>query len=140
MYQSSCYCTNIRRSSNAISAFYDNALKETGLTAAQYYLLINLSRLGSVNITQWAEQVGLERSTMVRNIRPLQAHGLIQQEAGHGKVFVVSAKGKNVLEQAIPKWETAQVQISEVLGKEDSAAVLRISEKLQQLGTLQDYM
>ena len=71
LYKSNCYCTNLRRSANAISDFYDTALKEAGLTISQYYLLVNLSRLGTANITHWAEHVGLNRSTMVRNIKLL---------------------------------------------------------------------
>ena len=73
LYNSTCYCTNLRRSANAMSEFYDSALKEAELTISQYYLLVNLSRLGKANITHWSEQVGLDRSTMVRNIKPLQS-------------------------------------------------------------------
>ncbi len=138
LYKSECYCTNLRRSANTISAFYDAAFKEAGLTAAQYYLLINLSRLGSANITHWAQTVGLNRSTMVRNVKLLQLHGYIQTTAGHGKVFMLSPKGTRVLEQAIPLWQKAQRQIEAVLGSEDVQAVFRINEKLQQLSLSQE--
>lgn len=132
IHKSTCYCTNIRRSTNIISAIYDSALKETELTVAQYCLLINLSRLGSANITHWAEHVGLDRSTMVRNIKPLQNRGLIETAEGHGKAFALSEKGKTVLNQAIPKWQEAQMKMEEILGKDDAEALLRIYEKLQQ--------
>ena len=118
-YKSACYCTNLRRSANIISDFYDAALKDAGLTVAQYYLLINLSRLGS---------------TMVRNIKLLQARDFVEASEGHGKVFVLSPEGKRVLEMAVPLWQRAQEQIEDILGKDDTAAVLRLSEKLQGLG------
>ena len=130
-YKSACYCTNLRRSANIISDFYDASLKDAGLTAAQYHLLINLSRLGSANITHWAECVGLDRSTMVRNIKLLQARGFVENSEGHGKVFTLSSEGKRVLALAAPLWQRAQEQIEAVLGKDDTAAVFRISEKLQ---------
>lgn len=57
LYESPCYCTNLRRSANAVSDYYDARLRPSGLTAAQYYLLLNLSRLGSANMTRWAEHV-----------------------------------------------------------------------------------
>ena len=44
LYKSVCYCTNLRRSANALSEIYDTSLKSAGLTAAQYYLLITLWR------------------------------------------------------------------------------------------------
>ena len=130
-YKSTCYCTNLRRSAGIISDFYDASLKDAEVTVAQYYLLINLSRLGSANITHWAEHVGLDRSTMVRNIKLLQARGLVKIVEGHGKVFTLSPEGERVLELAIPLWQKAQEQIEAVLGKDDAEAIFRISEKLQ---------
>lgn len=133
LYKSTCYCTNLRRSANIISDFYDASLKGAGLTIAQYYLLINLSRLGSANITHWAEHVGLDRSTMVRNIKLLQTRDLVKITEGHGKVFTLSSEGKRVLELAIPLWQRAQERIEDILGKDDIEAVFRISEKFQEL-------
>lgn len=116
-----------------ISDFYDRELRETGLTVAQYYLLVNLQRLENANITHWAERVGLDRSTMVRNIRVLQNRELIEVTEGHGKTFTLSEKGKEVLKIAIPIWEDAQKKMEHFLGEADSAAILRIGEKLQEL-------
>lgn len=132
-YESLCYCTNLRRSANIISGFYDTSLKSAGLTAAQYSLLVNLSRLGSANITHWAECVGLDRSTMVRNIKLLQAHDFVEITEGHGKVFTLSPEGRRVLELAVPLWQKAQEQIEDALEKDNAEAISRISEKLQEL-------
>lgn len=132
LYKSVCYCTNLRRSANAISDIYDTTLKSTGLTASQYYLLITLWRLGSANITHWAEHVGLDRSTMVRNIRPLQNRGLIEAAPGRGKTFALSAEGKTTLNSAVPLWQKAQKKIEAMLEKEDIEALFRISDKLLQ--------
>lgn len=132
LYKSICYCTNLRRSANAISDIYDTALKSTGLTNAQYYLLITLWRLGSANITHWAEHVGLDRSTMVRNIKPLQNRGLIEAAPGRGKTFALSVEGKTTLNSAVPLWQKAQKKIESMLEKEDIEALFRISDKLLQ--------
>lgn len=133
LYKSACYCTNLRRSANAISEFYDEQLKETGLTVPQYYLLINLRRLGSANITHWAERVGLDRSTMVRNIKVLQSRGFVESTEGHGKAFRLSETGEKALDAAIPVWNMAQEKMEAFLGKADSEAILRIGSKLQEL-------
>lgn len=130
-YKSVCYCTNLRRSANFVSSFYDSFLDKSGLTISQYYLLINLSRLGAANITHWANHVGLDRSTMVRNIKPLQNRNLIELAEGHGKTFSLSQEGRDTLNLAIPLWENAQKEMETILGKEDSAAILRICGKLQ---------
>lgn len=131
-YESKCYCTNLRRSAGALTEFYDAELRETGLTVAQYHLLINLSRLGSANITHWAERVGLERSTMVRNIAVLEARGMVETAPGRGRVLTLSPAGREALERAVPIWEEAQRKLEDFLG-EDAAAILRIGAKLQRL-------
>ena len=133
LLKSVCYCTNLRQSANVISEFYDAELKEAGLTTPQYRLLINLKRLGSANITHWAEAVGLDRSTMVRNIKPLRAKGFLTQADGHGKVFILSPKGESALETAIPLWNIAQKKVENFLGEENAQAILRIGDKLQNL-------
>ncbi len=97
LYKSLCYCTNLRRSANFISDFYDSAFKKIGITVSQYYLLTNLAVLKSTNITNWAKRVGLERSTMVRNINLLISKNLVESTEGHGKVFKLSSKGKEIL-------------------------------------------
>lgn len=134
LYQSSCYCTNMRRSANILTDYYDKALKETGLTIAQYYLLINLSRLEKANITHWAEHIGLERSTMVRNVRLLQRLGVVEETEGNGKTFTLSPAGERMLEEAADAWSRAQRELEDFLGAEDAGALLRIGRKLQELG------
>lgn len=120
VYKSTCYCTNLRRSASVLSDIYDDSLKPAGVTVAQYYLLINLSRLGSANITHWAQQVGLDRSTMVRNIKLLQTRNYVETTEGRGKVFTLTPEGSHVLELAVPLWEHAQEKIRNTLGNEDA--------------------
>ena len=133
LYNSTCYCTNLRRSANAMSEFYDSALKEAELTISQDYRLVKLSRLGKANITRWPEQVGLDRSTMVRNIKPLQSRGLIEGTEGHGKTFALSKKGRHALDTATVIWQQMQEKMEQFLGKEDADAILRIGSRLQDL-------
>lgn len=117
-----------------LSDIYDACLNPSSVTVAQYYLLVNLSRLGSANITHWAQRVGLDRSTMVRNIKPLQTRGYVETTEGRGKAFTLTPEGEHVLELAVPIWERTQAKIQEALGDDDAQALLRISEKLQEIG------
>ena len=136
LYVSKCYCTNLRRSANAISEFYDKRLEKAGVTTAQYYLLINLQRLGKANITHWAERVGLERSTMVRNIKLLEDHGFIERTEGNGKTFTLSEYGENVLSTAVPIWNETQHEIESFLGMETAKVILQLGVKLQELKSI----
>ena len=46
----------------------------------------------------------------------------------------MTPEGEHVLELAIPIWERTQEKIQEALGDDDAQALLRISEKLQEIG------
>ncbi|MGI6204439.1 MAG: MarR family winged helix-turn-helix transcriptional regulator [Anaerovoracaceae bacterium] len=130
---SECYCTNSRRAAGALTEFYDKELKPADVTTPQYCMLINLRRLGSANITRWAEAVGIERSTMVRNVRPLEARGLIEQTEGRGKTYTLSDKGNETVDKALILWEGAQKKIESYLGKEDADALIRVTRRFQNL-------
>ena len=75
---------------------------DSGLNTAQFCLLRNLERMGCGNLTAWAEKTGIERTTMVRDAKTLEARGFIEEVGGRGKVFTLSDKGRKTLSQAVP--------------------------------------
>lgn len=132
MYESPCYCTNLRRSAQWTTEYYDKALEPCGLSVPQYYLLVNLSRMEKANLSQWAKRVGLDRTTMARNVKSLEKKGLIQPAVGRGRTFSVTGSGSNTLTQAVVLWEQVQTELREKLGSSDAEALLRICRKLQE--------
>ena len=131
MYESPCYCTNLRRSALWSTEYYDKMLAPAGLSVPQYYLLINLSRMEKANLSQWAERVGLDRTTMVRNVKTLESKGLIAPAEGRGRTFALTEIGKTTLTHGIKLWEQAQAELREKLGGEDADTLLRICRRLQ---------
>ena len=131
MYESPCYCTNLRRSALWATEYYDKKLAPCGLSVPQYYLLINLFRMEKANISQWAERVGLDRTTMVRNAKTLENKGLVTPTEGRGRTFALTETGKTTLSHGIKLWEQAQAELREKLGEEDADTLLRICRKLQ---------
>lgn len=131
MYESPCYCTNLRRAALWSTEYYDSMLAPSGLSVPQYYLLINLSRMEKANISQWAERVGLDRTTMVRNVKTLESKGLVTPTKGRGRTFALTEIGKATLTQGIKLWEQAQTELRKKLGGEDADTLLRICRKLQ---------
>ena len=131
MYESPCYCTNLRRGALWATEYYDRMLAPSGLSVPQYYLLINLSRMEKANLSQWAERVGLDRTTMVRNVKTLENKGLVTPTEGRGKTFTLTDIGKSTLAQGIALWERAQERLRDSIGAADADALLRICRKLQ---------
>lgn len=82
MLPTSCLCTQLRRASRGVTRRYDDALAAVGLGAAQFSLLRHVQRLGQPSISLLADAMGLDRSTLGRNLRVLEEQGLVQLGEG----------------------------------------------------------
>jgi len=118
--KSPCHCINIRFAARKVTKFYDDALKEVGLTCPQHFLLLKLSKEGEANMKAFARLAGLDRTTLVRNIRPLLEAGMIEVDQVDGdarqKMVKLTKRGKKVVEKAKPLWESAQASLEKTLG------------------------
>lgn len=134
--KSPCHCITLRRAANAITEYYDRAFQELALTTSQYSLLKNLGRLETASTSELAEKVNLDRSTLVRNLKPLQERGLIMDQAKkntRNHKFVLTDEGYALLEKAVPLWEQAQKEIRAYLGEENVEQFMKTLYKLQEL-------
>jgi DNA-binding MarR family transcriptional regulator len=85
-----------------------------------------ISRLERPHISVLAEATGLERSTLGRNLRPLEKAGLVefcQGEDARTRLVRLSPRGKRTLGGAIPKWQAAQGKLKVMLGNEKLSAL-----------------
>lgn len=115
-----CTAASLRRAARAISGLYDARLAETGLRGTQFSLLVAIALASEPPVTMLAERLGLDRTTMTRNLAPLVRDGLIEDAAaGDRRVHSVklTAKGRRALERALPLWDAAQAQVSRGLGE-----------------------
>lgn len=134
LYESECYCVILRRSANVITEYYNRCFSDFDLTAAQYCIMINLFRLGNINASDLSKILGLERSTLVRNIGVLIKKNCIEEGGeGKGRQFMLTENGKKLLEKAKPEWEKAQYKIKNFIGEEDLASILKVADKLKYL-------
>jgi len=116
---SPCVCMNLRRASRAITRIYDRALEPSGLKVTQYSLLKNIEAYGPLNVSALAGLVALDRTTLVRNLKPLESAGLVEEVEGcdpRERQLGVTGLGRETIEVALPLWKQAQRQMSEQLG------------------------
>jgi len=74
-----------------------------------------------------SEWLGMDRTTLVRNLRPLQRDGLVQAVGGgRGRrvELAITAKGRKQIEELVPAWESAQSAVVETLGARRWSAIL----------------
>ena len=131
-----CICSTLRRATRAITATYDAALAPSGLRVTQFAVLRTLARLGPLPVTRLAAETALDRSTMGRNLDPLERRGLVRIEVGQAdqreRVAHLTATGEAAVETALPYWRQAQARVAALV---DPSAVRVLAE---QLGALQD--
>lgn len=116
-----CACFNLRKAARAVTSMYDEALRPTGLRATQLPLLMIAKVLGTTTVTQLAEAVVMDRTTLTRNLRPLEKRGLISVEEGEDRRVrhvAIRPRGLEVLRKAIPLWHEAQARMIGGLGEE----------------------
>ena len=121
-----CHCTRLRRAARAVTRLYDQALGESGLTATQFSLLRTISRLEQPYISILAEATGLDRSTLGRNLRPLEKAGLVEFGIGEDartRRVRLSRSGKRTLDRAVSRWQAAQDRLNAALGAEKLSAL-----------------
>jgi len=133
MLTSECICTHLRRAARGVSRHYDEALAGFGINVAQFSLLRSVQRLDKPSITTLAEAMGLERSTLGRNLRVLEAEGLVQLADGddqRNRLVLLSEEGRARLQAAQPAWEQAQAQLVTQLGDGQRDMLVRLLEQL----------
>ncbi|AXM96043.1 MarR family winged helix-turn-helix transcriptional regulator [Pseudomonas plecoglossicida] len=133
MLTSECICTHLRRAARGVSRHYDEALAGFDINVAQFSLLRHLQRLDRPSITSLAEAMGLERSTLGRNLRVLEAEGLVALIDGddqRNRVVLLTEAGAARLRLAHPAWEQAQQSLVEHLGEGQRDELVRLLERL----------
>lgn len=122
-----CACANLRRTARIVTQVYDDALKETGLHCSQFTLLGTLALIGPRSMGQLAEALGMDRTTLTRNLRALQRDGLVEDQPdndGRRRRVAITTRGSVALDQALPLWEQAQKQVVAVLGSDQFGDLL----------------
>lgn len=137
-----CTCMRMRRATRRVTKLYDHALEPAGLTVSQFGLLAyllgasqapsNASSIGTI-----AEWLGMDPTTLNRNLKPLAAKALVRNapDPADGRVRIVriTDKGKRVLLKAVELWRGAQAQVDETLGPQAIAVLGELLDLAAQL-------
>ena len=130
-----CIAVRLRLLNRVVTGLYDDALRSLGLKVSQLNILIVTARLGLARPAQVCEILQLDTSTLSRNVKPLQTHGWLEvepEEDARSQPFRLTPQGKRLIEKAVPAWEEAQRQATELLGEEGVALLDRAAKKLRQ--------
>ncbi|MGV7220750.1 MAG: MarR family winged helix-turn-helix transcriptional regulator [Nitrospinales bacterium] len=115
-----CTCFNLRKTTRAVTQLFDDVLKPSGLLATQFTLLAAISENDNATISQLSKAMIMDRTTLTRNLSPLQKNGWVEVTPGEDKrtkTLSLTRSGKKILSQAISYWNMAQKKVVDSLGK-----------------------
>ncbi len=124
-----CHCITLRYAAQTLTEVYDRVLAPSGLKVTQHMLLRSLlQEEDEQGITDLAQKLGSDRSTVGRNVRILARDGLVSLSRGSDRrehTVHITQKGREAVSLADPLWQKSQTAVEEVLGK-DQLKTLRI--------------
>lgn len=122
----------LRRTTRRVTQAYDNALKPAGLKLTQYSVLANVARDGGLSITELAERLATDRTTLTRNLRPMERAGWIVVAAGADRrcrAVGITEAGQELFERALPLWQEAERRFRRKMGRETAADLRRLLDE-----------
>ncbi len=118
---SSCACFNLRKASRVVTQHFDETLKPSGLLITQFTILVAIAIAKSGTINELAERLVMDRTTLTRNLKPMEREGWLKSEPGQDRrtrVIRLTPNGKIALAKALPLWKQAQSHVEQTLGQQ----------------------
>ena len=128
-----CYALAARKSDRYLSRLYDRHLAPAGLSVSQFSILRLLQAHRRLKIAELADMLIMERTSLVRALKPLQASGWVvaeRSESGHAFDVTLSASGSKKVTEAIPLWAAAQAAFEGDVGRKRA---IRLRDEILEL-------
>lgn len=126
-----CLCQASRSAARGVTNVFDRHLRPHGLRITQFTILANLILRGATPVTALAAALGVDRTTLTRNLALLERSGWVETRADENDarthLVSVTAKGRAVANDALPAWRKAQAAVAARLGGADVAALRRLA-------------
>ena len=117
-------CFALRQASRHISKLYERHLSEAGITPTQFSILRTVSQRPSLTMARLAKAMVMDRTTLVRALKPLLQRGLVvapSEGQSHRRLRVVlTRRGSAKLDEAVVHWATAQARFERSFGKQQA--------------------
>lgn len=131
----SCVCRNLRMTTRITTQYFDQIFQTVGIPAAQFSLLSDIASRESVTITELAEILLMDQTTVTRNIEILRKKGYVlvrtDDNDSRRKCISISDTGLQKLNEAMPKWNEVQTLIEQEIGTEKLEEFLKTLAQIQ---------
>ncbi len=126
-----CLCHHTRRAARAVTRVFDEALLPTGLKASQFNILAVIAARDPTSAGEVARLLAMDRTTLSRNLKPLKEEGYVTAGGGSGRrpdTLTLTREGSAILARASLLWRTAQGEMTQRLGSNQSSILLQALE------------
>jgi DNA-binding MarR family transcriptional regulator len=131
----SCIGTNIRQAERIITRFLETRLQETGLSVAEFSLMAQIAAAPDDTIGALAKRLGLDQSTLSRNLRALEKKMLVEIVVAEAdlrrRAVWLTEAGARKLESTLPVWRKANAQLAETLSPDLARRLAEEAEALE---------
>jgi DNA-binding MarR family transcriptional regulator len=118
-----CLCLHVQRAARAVARRYDEGLRPLGLSSGQFSLMMSLNRPEPPGIGAVSALLGMDRTTLTANLKPLERRGLVTVTVDaadrRGRRMALTPAGRRLLAAAIPLWERTQVATERLIQGSD---------------------
>ena len=128
-----CFCALLRKAGRVVTRGYDGCLKPCGLKVTQLSMLAKIAKNPDITGSELAQSLRMDQTTVSRNLRVLEKSGYIHLEGEttdhRVKKIQIADLGVSKMNEAVPLWERAQLDMERVLG-DSAGAMVEILRKL----------
>ena len=133
MAAAGCYCLASRQAARKITRLYDSLMQQSGIRATQFTILSQLMLRGEMPVGKLAGLLGMERTTLTRNLVPLETRKWISTRPGEdprARMIAITAQGRGVVRRSFPHWAKAQAEAGKLLGTDGQAALKVLGSRI----------
>jgi DNA-binding MarR family transcriptional regulator len=126
MAAAGCFCLASRQAARKITRLYDSCMQESGIRVTQFTILSQLMLRGEMPVGKLAGILGMERTTLTRNLALLEGERWISTRPGddqRARIIAITAQGRGIVRRSFPLWSKAQARVGKLLGADGQAAL-----------------
>ena len=127
-----CFCLASRQAARKITRLYDGYMQKAGIRTTQFTILSQLRLRGEMPIGKLADILGMERTTLTRNLTLLEQRKWISIRPGddpRARIVGITTPGLGVFRRGFPYWAQAQAHVGKMLGADGEAALKTLSSR-----------
>jgi DNA-binding MarR family transcriptional regulator len=132
-----CNCSALRGATRALTQAYDEVLRPSGLRMTQFSILARAAAVGELTLSELAEMLAMDRTTLGRNLQPLERDDLVQIKVGvdrRERLISLTPTGKKTLARAKPLWDQSHRRFEEKMGKREAKALRDMMKSVVSVG------